>query len=109
MSGRDSDHDAWPVEVLSSVILWTTGVLFVALDLVWPAVLWRGGASDDPYFQLWLLWWWAVTGSPLLVTFGLTAFARLIHGASRARRRWIRDAERDFNRASAPGAQEPPR
>lgn len=108
MSGRDPDSGPGPWDVLSSVILWTTGVLFVALDLVWPVVLWRGGASDDPYFQFWLLWWWAITGSPLLVIFGLTAFARLMLGASRARQRWIRDSDRDFSRASGPDAREFP-
>lgn len=97
MSGHDPDHDARRGEVLSSVLLSTTGVLFVALDLVWPLVLWCGGASDDPYFQLWLLWWWAVTGSPLLLIFGLTAFARLMLGASRARQRRIHDLDQDLN------------
>jgi hypothetical protein len=109
MSGRDPDPGPGPGGVLTSVILWTTGVLFVALDLVWPVVLWRGGASDDPSFPLRMLWWWSLTGSPLLVIFGLTAFARLMIGASRVRRRRIRDRAHDLSRASEPGARASPR
>lgn len=89
-----------PEQMLTTVILWIAGVAFLVLDLLLPTALWLGGSWEDPFFVIWQVWWWAVTGIPLFAIAWVTWFVHLIWAAMRDRR---------FKRAPAPGSRGSPR